>query len=278
MNVLIVGPSVGLEYTGNEAAAIIDLMRKATPLIGRVTRKDFFEAVLGENYDLVWFITHTNQDGIHLSDGVLDIDHLAQFLQRSKPAVILNTCESERIAVSIHNITNKPVVFTISNIEDEEAAEFGILMATALGRDRLTLTQAYELSIPPYNSKYFMVGKSSETKTQLDKLEELMLLNRRNLTLFQVEANGKFDNLDARAERLEEDRDMFRRRTEWTKTKIAAWVVSYLTYSVLFLLAILEIRFFLHLHIAEFVILWLVVIVFIFFLSIDFMRIRDQFM
>lgn len=274
MDTLVIAPTLPeLKYSGNELSIISDILKPKKVLSGMVTARDLFEELLQNNYELIWFITHSDSEGIWLSDGErLTPDRLSQYLKRSKPAIILNTCDSEEIALDLHNVTNSSVIFAVTSIEDQLAYEFGALLATALGRDDLSLTDAYEISTSPYQKTYFMIGK--EQKTSIDKIDKLYNLvsasdkkvtaTTRKISDDVLRLDGKIENLEDRVEGIENHIKTNPRL--FNKEMILSWSIAYMLYSILLLLGIFEIRKALMIQVVDYSIIWILGISLAYFL------------
>ena len=102
----------------------------AKVLSGTVREQDIIEALESDDFNGIWFITHSSSEGILLSDGMLSPDAPAQYA-KSYPLelIVFNTCESEEIALRVNEQAQIDVVCTISEINNVDAIRFGQLLA-----------------------------------------------------------------------------------------------------------------------------------------------------
>lgn len=76
----------------------------------------------GKTYELIWFASHGDDSGIHLTDTVIDGDTLAAALRGTKARLImLNTCSSERAAEQLYSATRIPVICNVGAVADSAA-------------------------------------------------------------------------------------------------------------------------------------------------------------
>ncbi len=107
-----------------------------TVLPPSVTESDIQDALHRDTYDVLWVASHGSESGVLLSRGqYLDLDGLAQYVRSGGvQAVYLGTCDSEDIALKLHDATNADVVAWIGQVEDGAAARRSILFARELVR------------------------------------------------------------------------------------------------------------------------------------------------
>lgn len=98
-------------------------------------RRELLQALRGRCYDVLWFATHGERDGIWLNgDDLLPAGDLIALLRSAGLfGVVLNSCESEELAEALHDATGVDVVCTVSTVADLTAFQTGALFARALG-------------------------------------------------------------------------------------------------------------------------------------------------
>lgn len=103
-------------------------------LAGEVREHDIAQALAEtDDYDGVWFITHSNSDGIMLSEGMLSSDAVVQYAKTYPfELIVFNTCESEDIALQVNSEAQISVICTIASIDNQDAIRFGSLLAKEL--------------------------------------------------------------------------------------------------------------------------------------------------
>lgn len=155
MRVLLIAPRIDdLPSVDDEVGAIVNSGLKPKLLNGNVTRQRVVEAVSTADYDLLWLATHGTDEGVHLSDGVLDRTSLVSHVKSNGIRyVVLNTCDSFRVGNVIAQGAGADVIATIGEIGDNRAYETGALLAARLA-DGDDFRQAYESSKPGQNESY----------------------------------------------------------------------------------------------------------------------------
>lgn len=128
----------------------------------------------GDPFDILWFATHGNHDGICLSGSdVLSPEAAASILRdTSIKCVFLNTCNSVYVAATISEEADIPVICTISEtIADHQAWRTGTLFANKLSHG-LSYTEAFRLSRPVRPGRYiYLPPITSENQQQVEELK-----------------------------------------------------------------------------------------------------------
>lgn len=101
-----------------------------------VRRHELVRALHNQRYDVLWFATHGDADGVLLGDDhLLTSDDLIGMVRVAGLAgVVLNSCNSERIAEQLHDETGVDVVCTVTDTPDLSAFQAGALFAQHLGK------------------------------------------------------------------------------------------------------------------------------------------------
>ena len=155
--ILIIAPDLAannLPKTNVELAAIKRFHPESKTLSGTVRDQDIAREIVDDDYEIIWFISHGNADGIMLSDGyLLPTAAVVQYVRADSTALcVLNTCDSEDIAFAITSGAGADVICTISAIDNGDAVRLGELLAAELAYTE-TYREAYEL-VSPEGSKY----------------------------------------------------------------------------------------------------------------------------
>lgn len=240
MQALLIAPQVGLQYAANEVQHVVNALHPRL-LLGEVTLNQVVTELQRDEYGIVWFATHGDQDGIMLDDGALTASMLAQLLRASPPQLLfLNTCASFDVAMAVHDSVETAVIGTICNVPDRDAFVTGAVAARVIERQlasgHLDVAAAYQESKPGQNRQYIMLNGSVRLggEEPHDDLMSMMLyimrkqdeivqrLSGENETLHnELEAvNAKIDGLGAR----------FHPRL--TRRNLLAWLLGYAVFGL----------------------------------------------
>ena len=202
MNILLVAPEhPDLPFMGAEVAAVSN-QHDAVRLVGVVRDSDIAQAVQEGPYDLVWIASHGGDQGVLLSDGMLSIAGVGQYLRTSGARLcFINTCDSENVALSIISSGAADMICTIGEVGDNDATRLGILLAGELGRSD-DFYEAY-LAVRPEGGKYryYRAGPSAPTRRHLgdDYLRDI----RDRLMRIETRLDIELPQLKSQNERLE---------------------------------------------------------------------------
>jgi len=99
-------------------------------------RRELMIALDQRHYDVLWFATHGKTDGVWLNeDDLLPAGDLVALVRNAGlTGVVLNSCDSEKLAEMLHDAANVDVVCTVSEVADLTAFHTGVLFARALGK------------------------------------------------------------------------------------------------------------------------------------------------
>jgi len=179
--ILLVAPRTDLEYVDEEIKRVVNFLRPRV-LIGVVTLAQVVDELQNYPVDIVWFSTHSTEEGIQLSDGFLTATMLAQLLKNTPPKLVfVNTCNSLSIIMEIHDAVGCMVIGTICDVPDREAFVTGSSLARALGQG-MDPAEAYNISRPSQNRKYIMLNgaiRMNGEKESDDTNQLLMLIIKR---------------------------------------------------------------------------------------------------
>ena len=135
MRIFVIAPSHANLPDATIEISAIDRRHQATILRGHVRDPDIAEKLDVLSFDVIWWISHGNAEGILLSDGLLSIGGVRQYLRTSGARLgVLNTCESESVARSIAIGGNADMICTIGEIDNKDAIRLGSLLAVELAK------------------------------------------------------------------------------------------------------------------------------------------------
>jgi hypothetical protein len=154
------GESFNPKYGREEIESILQSGLQVTPKIGEIRSVDLVRLMSASEYDIVWLVTHGSREGFLLSDGIFPYSRFAALVRDRCKLVVLNSCEGLHTAQTIQNETATAVIAAIKSIGDDEAYQFGTLLAQNLASLQ-TISGAYHASIPANNDGYVYLGGDS---------------------------------------------------------------------------------------------------------------------
>lgn len=171
----------------NVEIAAISRWMNATVLSGTVRSIDIAEAVAGNRFDIVWYLGHGNAGGIELSDGLLDVAGLVQFVRIGESGLcVLNTCESEDVAINVSAQSGADVICTITRVDNKDAIRLGHLLASEIATTN-SYREAFDIiATPGSNYRYYEAGRVDRAIRRGEADEELLRL------VYRLEAEVKF--------------------------------------------------------------------------------------
>lgn len=124
---------------------------------------------LAPGYDIVWLITHGQEEGWYLSDGLVSASETTALI-RSCGAwlTVMNSCSSEKVARSAAREIGSAFICTVIEVPDRVAFTTGVLFAQKLAAG-YTYRQAYDLAKPGQNRIYELI---EGTKRQMPPVRE----------------------------------------------------------------------------------------------------------
>lgn len=159
IRVLLCAPRTDLLLVDAEVQDIVASQLDVVLMIGDVSSVDLTRKINEDEFDVLWLATHGTNDGITLSDGLMDVGTLTQIIRGRFHLIILNTCKSYEAAQTICDETDATVICTIRDVPDKEAYHTASLLAYALARTGDART-AYDQSKPGRNRTYlYLAGK-----------------------------------------------------------------------------------------------------------------------
>lgn len=201
MDIFLIAPPSGLHYAQAEVQSVVNSLRPELLWGAEATADRLMVALQSKQYDLIWYVGHSNSDGIELEDGLLSRETLVQFMRWQDAAgLFLNSCSSLGVAMDIHDELNLPVICTVSDVADQEAYHTGAIFARHLARNK-SLREAYELARPGRNRQFlYLNGQVRGT----DRIDELHIQMR--LLLSEVQTlNGRVDEVEQALDSMHTD-------------------------------------------------------------------------
>lgn len=158
---IVIAPKTDLVLVQAEVSAVINRLG-AQILDGEIDADDVLEK-LDEQWDIIWFAAHGDENGIHLSKGaILTASRLTSFIRTAGATlVVFNTCSSYQVAQTIYNELLIDFVCTIRRIPDEEAFFTGKQFAIHLARGK-TPHEAYLAARSGGNLDYIFIPKREQ--------------------------------------------------------------------------------------------------------------------
>lgn len=159
VNTLVVAPNNDLPRASAEAIAVANLL-PGYLLQGNVTVNDLLAQAERGKWDILWFACHGDEYGVVLSDSHLSTSALTTLVRTSNAKlIVLNTCSSLVVALSIHNELLTDFICTIQPVPDLSAFLTGKQLALHLSRG-YSPVEAYFLAKPGQNRDYvFLPGR-----------------------------------------------------------------------------------------------------------------------
>lgn len=173
LSILVIAPDhPDLPNVMAEVAAL-DQHHDVVRLVGAVRDIDIARAVEEGPYDVVWWASHGDYDGVQLSDSVLSIAGVGQYVRAAGAELcVLNTCASENIGLAIVAGGRADMICTIADINDPDAMRFGILLAAGLAQmthDRLDFRAVFNDVAPDGGAYRYIPAGAVATRGSLSQ-------------------------------------------------------------------------------------------------------------
>lgn len=217
--------------------AAIASQHECIKLVGEVRDTDIATAIAklrddGFQPDITWFVSHGNKDGILLSDGMISISGIVQYVSAAAPRLcVLNTCASEDIATAIASDTHVDIICTIAEINDVDAMRTGRLLATELVTND-DFEDAYN-RVRPISGRYryvragrVTINRSAENdaamRREMQELTRAMYELRSTITADIRITNSQVSLFQKQLEALERQNQAREQQTEVMQAQIMA--------------------------------------------------------
>lgn len=226
LRVLVIAPKTDLVLVEAEVAAVVNYLR-AILLNGDLTADDVLNK-LEEQWDVIWFAAHGDEEGIHLSDGPLSSSLLTSFIRTAGASlVVFNTCSSFQVAQAIYNELLIDLVCTIRPIPDREAFFTGKQFAIHLGRG-LSPHEAYlEAKLGGNKDYVFMNRRERATPNPAVTSVEMAELSEELRRLVDLMDGNKRDQRSGLLEDVRElAKTVARMESDMRFLRMAMWVMA----------------------------------------------------
>lgn len=226
MQTLLIAPQTNLEFALAEVQNVANALHPRL-LIGNVPLQQVVDELGGREWDIVWFSTHGDGDGMLLSDGVLEHQMLAQLLRSCPPRLLyLNTCSSFNVGMAVHDSVNTPIIATVCDTPDRTAYVTGSVAARVIERQmangqEMDVNAVYQESKPGQNRQYILLNGSVRLGGE-DKQDDLM-----QMMLYALRRQDEIEEAIRReTERMRQEMlSRYQRRP--TAQQTVAWLVAY---------------------------------------------------
>lgn len=190
MRVLLVAPrKADLVSVDAEVQDIWRSGLQVTPLVGEVTATTLLREIRDGDYDVLWLATHGNGSYVELSgDERVTAEELVPLVRGRFSLVVLNTCNSLRIAKMLQLQANVGVVCSLVSTPDTLAYKFGSLLSSALV-EHATVADAYLATVFGNDETYLYLPSLRTNPSALEamskKLDEINTRLARELIMWR---------------------------------------------------------------------------------------------
>lgn len=154
-------PIKELEYGIDEVMQIVNLLG-AKLLSGKQATIHGLLDILAQGWDGIWLVTHADESGWYLSDGIVNASETTTLVRSSETSLlVMNTCSSYEVAHKVAKELGTALICTVKEVPDRQAFITGVIFAQkiAAGYDYV---QAYEAAKPGQNSTYELIEARSK--------------------------------------------------------------------------------------------------------------------
>lgn len=149
-------PVSDLEYGMDEVMQIVNLLG-ARLLSGKQATIHGLLDILAQGWDGIWLVTHAEEEGWYLSDGIVNASETTTLIRSSGTMLlVMNTCSSYEVAYKVSKELGTPVICTVQEVPDRQAFITGVIFAQKLATG-LDYETAYYLAKPGQNSTYELI-------------------------------------------------------------------------------------------------------------------------
>lgn len=193
MRVLLVAPrntrSGLLPLVDAEVQDIVNSGLSIDLMNGDVTSTSVLRRIRDEDYDILWLATHGSSTHVELTgDEKILAEELVPLVRGRFKLVVLNSCNSLRIAKMLQLQANMGVICTLVGISDGTAYKFGSLLSSALV-EQPTIADAYLSSVLGNDESYLYLPALRTNPTAIEsisvKIDELNNRLAKELTMYR---------------------------------------------------------------------------------------------
>lgn len=226
LRTLTVSPKTDLLMVEAEVAAVVNHLH-ASILTGQVTSENLLSK-LEEQWDIVWFATHGDENGIYLSDGPISSDVLVPFMRTANASlIVLNTCSSINVAQDIYNELSIDLVCAIRPIPDRQAFFTAKQFAFNLSRG-LSPYDAYVRAKPGRNRDYVFLGRGNSLMplSAIDEREYQRMSQELGRLVRLIDGEERDQEPGLLRVVKETAEDVQRLKTDFSFVRFGIWIVA----------------------------------------------------
>ena len=135
----------------------------ATELSEPLRRRDILRAILdNEPFDIIHFAGHLNEEGFVASEEIIPLDMVVMYIQTGHPRLVFfSTCTSEKVAEMVASRCPSDCIFTVSDIDNEDAIDFSMMFYSTLRSPDIESYKEARDRVDPTGARFrYMPGKS----------------------------------------------------------------------------------------------------------------------
>jgi hypothetical protein len=175
--------------------AAVSSQHDTVRLVGMVRDADMASVVQEGPFDVLWFASHGSKHGVLLSDGPLDIQGVGQYVRAAGAKLcVLNTCDSENVALSIISGGTADMICTIGPVGDQNAARLAILLAGELTRTRDSYEAYLQVRPEGGSYRYYKAGAAApvhrnrwtDRSDEVSAMMEMIYETRLNINILKT--------------------------------------------------------------------------------------------
>ncbi|GIW60751.1 MAG: hypothetical protein KatS3mg087_1817 [Patescibacteria group bacterium] len=194
---LVIAPLADYRYSREEIDYIVSTLN-ATLMEGeKVNLISVARTVYSEEWDIIWFICHCDQNGIFLRENdYISVRSLITILKNSSvEMVFINGCSSLSVATKVSSETGVTVICTYKEVEDENAYVVGRYLANNIARG-YKYYEAFVRSNPSFMDTEYIFIKGSRTEmSSIENLERELDEVRKHVEELKTIMNGDDDKI-----------------------------------------------------------------------------------
>lgn len=158
---LIVAPDTDLEFVKSEVMQVVNQLR-AKILQGPEATLHGLLSILSEPFDIIWFATHGDENGVYLTGGLVSTSEITTMVRSvGASLVVFNTCSSRSVALTIYDELRIQFICTVKKLPDRTAFVTATIFARKVASG-LSFREAYEAAKPGQNHTYLFLPEERE--------------------------------------------------------------------------------------------------------------------
>lgn len=154
-------PIEKLKYGEDEVTEIVNKLHASVIRGPRANLYDLLHK-LEEGWDVIWLVTHGEEAGWYLSDGLVNVSEMTTMIRSSGIYLtVMNSCASYRVAKKAAEELGTAFICTLTEVPDRQAFITGVIFAQKLAAG-YDYQQAFELAKPGQEHPYIKIEARSE--------------------------------------------------------------------------------------------------------------------